>query len=72
MRGSDLKVFTDLTLREGDQFVEIAKISICQLTLNPRRDCDIGFGVGSWILLEFAKAKQSVLDLEENNSSGEE
>jgi hypothetical protein len=70
MRGSDLKILNDLTLREGDQFVELHEIQDSLFTINPRRDCDVGVEPGSWILLEFAAAKQSIF--EEDISSDEE
>ena len=59
MRGSDLKILTGLTLREGDQFTEITNIQDSSITVNPRRDCD---DAGSWIILEFATAKQNIID----------
>lgn len=62
LRGSDLKILTGLNLREGDQFVEVCKIEDLLLTLNPRRDCDIGVEAGSCILLEFATAKQNIFE----------
>jgi hypothetical protein len=66
MRGSDLKILNGLTLREGDQFVELHNIQDSVYTINPRRDCDVGVEPGSWILLEFAAAKQNIF--EEDNS----
>lgn len=66
MRGSDLKIVSDLCLREGDQFTDINAIQHSRLTLNPRRSCDVGCDNGSWILLHFADSRDSLIGSEDS------
>ena len=58
LRGSDLTLVKELTLRPGDQFIEILTIHDAQLALSPTRPCDpVGYNQGAWAVLEFSPGR---------------